>query len=239
MVVDRPDWCQVTTPSAREPWHNIVLRASLTDAEADSRIAETIEHYRAHGLTFLWTVSESSRPRDLGERLLRAGMSLRSEAHGMVLEVDALPPTSSLGEVTTESVHLANVEDYVDAAVAAWNSSQHRASMLEDMLRILRRQKADVQYFIARRHGIAVGTAFLRVVETPAAVVGYLAGGSVHPDHRGRGVYRALLGARAAWLRERAIPLMTIAAFPETAAPICRRLGFRHVTSERSYQWIA
>lgn len=240
VVVDRPDWRQMTTPSAPGAfWLNVVLRASMTDADADRRIAETIEHYRALGLSFLWNVGENSRPRDLGERLVRAGLSFRKEALGMVLETEGVP-LSLDGDVATETVHNGNVDDYVDLAMAGWeNAPEQRAALSEDMHRAVREARADVQYFIARRHGQAAGTAFVRVVEALGGAVGYLVGGSVHPKHRSKGVYRALVAARAEWLRACNVEWMAVQAFSDTSAPICRRLGFRHVTTERSFQWLA
>lgn len=77
--------------------------------------------------------------------------------------------------------------------------------------------------FIARVDGVAAGIGLVRVYDD----VGYLQGSAVAPAHRGRGVYRALVGHRLRVLREAGIGIALIHARADTAAPICARLGFR------------
>ena len=106
VIVDLPDWRQMTTPSAADAlWLNVVLHASLSDADADRRIAQTIEHYRALGLSFLWNVGEDARPRDLGERL-----SLSRHQHdAAVVEHDAV--------AVAQRDHLVEIEQEIGAAL--------------------------------------------------------------------------------------------------------------------------
>ena len=73
----------------------------------------------------------------------------------------------------------------------------------------------------------------------PLARSGYLLGSSVVPEFRGRGVYRALVAARVAALREMRRPLVTIHALSHSSAPICTRLGFESVCELRGYAWEA
>jgi GNAT superfamily N-acetyltransferase len=78
-----------------------------------------------------------------------------------------------------------------------------------------------VRSFLARLDGRPVGSAF--------AVAGYsgvnLFGGGVHPDARGRGVYRALLQARWQFAVGADTPALTVQA-GRMSRPICERLGF-------------
>lgn len=55
---------------------------------------------------------------------------------------------------------------------------------------------------------------------------GYLVGGLVAPEVRGRGIYRALVAARLAFLRERGMPLAITHARDATSAPMLEHLGF-------------
>jgi GNAT superfamily N-acetyltransferase len=75
--------------------------------------------------------------------------------------------------------------------------------------------------FIALIDGRVVGTSFAAF---GAAGVN-LFGGSVLPEARGRGVYRALVQARWAAAAERGTPALTVQA-GRMSRPICERLGF-------------
>ena len=61
-----------------------------------------------------------------------------------------------------------------------------------------------------------------------------LFGGSVLPEARGRGVYRALLFARWDFAVARGTPALTVQA-GRMSRPICERLGFRFVDAARVY----
>jgi GNAT superfamily N-acetyltransferase len=58
----------------------------------------------------------------------------------------------------------------------------------------------------------------------------YLAGGSTHPDHRGRGCYRALVRARWEAAVARGTPLLGVQT-GKMSKPILERLGFRQVAT--------
>jgi GNAT superfamily N-acetyltransferase len=55
---------------------------------------------------------------------------------------------------------------------------------------------------------------------------GYLLGAVVRPEARGRGVYRALIAARARHAAAQGIVALTVQAMAHTSAPILDRLGF-------------
>jgi GNAT superfamily N-acetyltransferase len=77
-----------------------------------------------------------------------------------------------------------------------------------------------------------------RVVGTAAAVAGYaglnLFGGSVLPEARGLGVYRALIQARWALAVEYGTPCLTVQA-GRMSRPIVERAGFEFLASIRLY----
>jgi GNAT superfamily N-acetyltransferase len=63
-----------------------------------------------------------------------------------------------------------------------------------------------------------------------------LLGGTTLPDWRGRGLYRAILAARASEAVARGFRLLHVDASP-SSAPILRRCGFHEITTSRHYQW--
>jgi predicted acetyltransferase len=63
-----------------------------------------------------------------------------------------------------------------------------------------------------------------------------LLGGATLPDWRGRGLYRAMVAARAREAAARGVPLLHVDASP-ASAPILRRCGFHEITTSTHYQW--
>ena len=59
-------------------------------------------------------------------------------------------------------------------------------------------------------------------------------GGGTRPDYQGRGVYRALVAARAAEARRRGHRFLTVDA-RETSRPILERIGFEPLTKVRDW----
>lgn len=57
---------------------------------------------------------------------------------------------------------------------------------------------------------------------------------SVHPDHAGRGLGRALIEAAAAWARKHGLPALTLTTFADVPwnAPYYARLGFGVVAED-------
>lgn len=84
--------------------------------------------------------------------------------------------------------------------------------------------------FVAILEGRVVGTAFAAFADAGLN----LFGGSVLPDARGRGVYRALLFARWDYAVDRDTPALTVQA-GRMSRPICERVGFRFVDAARIY----
>jgi GNAT superfamily N-acetyltransferase len=81
-------------------------------------------------------------------------------------------------------------------------------------------------------HGRPVGTGGITVAED----VGRLWSGSVLEEHRGRGVYRALLAARLEYAVHHGATMALVKGRVQTSAPILRRAGFTAHGQERSYR---
>jgi predicted GNAT family acetyltransferase len=63
-----------------------------------------------------------------------------------------------------------------------------------------------------------------------------LLGGTTVAEWRGRGLYRAMIAARARVAVGRGFRLLHVDASP-ASAPILRRLGFQEITTSRHYHW--
>ena len=71
-------------------YHNAVVAADLSDAEADQIIAESIKRFEANGVPGTWHVGPSMRPPDLGDRLLAAGFTHGGSEPGMAVDLSQL-----------------------------------------------------------------------------------------------------------------------------------------------------
>jgi GNAT superfamily N-acetyltransferase len=85
---------------------------------------------------------------------------------------------------------------------------------------------------VAYLDGVPVGTGGLSLV----AGVARLWGGAVREQARGRGVYRALLGARIRFAVQHGATMALVKGRVQTSGPILRRAGFERYGEERSYR---
>ncbi len=104
--------------------------------------------------------------------------------------------------------------------------------MRERLAELLKKPRPTVQLFVARFDGEVAGSAATCV----RADAGYLMGANVLEAHRGRGVYRALLEARLAALRDEGISLAVTQAREHTSAPMLAHLGFHTAFAFALYQ---
>jgi GNAT superfamily N-acetyltransferase len=231
LIIDRPDWFQITTPSSKHYSLNGVARAILRADDAPRIVAETIAAYRAAGQDCRWILGPSSAPSSLGGLLEANGLMLRYPSLGMVAETDHLKVPHDPAVAVTR-VTKADIADYVTACVAGWgNSEETGRGIFADMTLALQDPAHALLYFVARVDGQPAASGAL----LPLARSGYLLASSVVPQFRGKGVYRALVAKRLDVLRSMGIPLVTIQAIAHTSAPICAKLGFETVCEMRSY----
>jgi ribosomal protein S18 acetylase RimI-like enzyme len=88
----------------------------------------------------------------------------------------------------------------------------------------------------AEAGGEVVSAAWLLFFQPGADSFARLLGGSTLPQWRGRGIYRALVAARAQRAAARSVKYLQVDA-SDDSAPILRRLGFRPVTTTTAYVW--
>jgi hypothetical protein len=89
------------------PVANMVGCAALDDADADATIAAVRDRFAAQAKSFGWITSPTTRPGDLPQRLVEAGLVKADELAGMILS-DLATPIRPNPEV---EVRPANVEE--------------------------------------------------------------------------------------------------------------------------------
>ena len=94
-------------------YHNAVVRADLSPAEADGEILASREKMRELGVPGSWHVGPSMRPADLGGRLVAHGFVYAGDDIGMAADLCALPQAAAPDGFVVERVR-------DEAGLAAW-----------------------------------------------------------------------------------------------------------------------
>lgn len=231
-IVDRPGWYQVLADRPGPSGNEVTLSELAPDADLEARIDEVIEEYAARRTTFRWCVGPSTRPSDTGARLADRGFE-HWGMRGMFWPPDAplLAPSAS---VTVERVGLGELDLLIETMRASWAPLTGDHDYWKGRFgRCLEQPGGRFRFYVARLDGVPAGMAgtFL------GGGLGYLIGGSVDPVARGRSVYRALVRARLAELREGGVRLAVTQAREATSAPILEYLGFETAYEGRIYRY--
>jgi GNAT superfamily N-acetyltransferase len=211
-----------------------VIYSRLQEATADATIAAQIAYFETLGYGFEWKTYGHDTPDDLPDRLLRLGFE--AEEPESVMVMDLVEASELVERSPVEGVRLLTNPDDIREVVFvlarvwgeedAWLGPVLASEMAEtpDLLRI----------YVAYVNGVPASTAWIRY--HPDSSFASLWGGSTVPDHRGRGLYRALLSARARDAHGRGVRYLTVDASP-MSRPILERLGFRLLTVTRPFKW--
>jgi GNAT superfamily N-acetyltransferase len=117
---------------------------------------------------------------------------------------------------------------------AVWD--QDRNWLGEDLIRRIAAAPDGIAVLAAEAGGEIVSAAWLAFFQPGADSFARLLGGSTLPQWRGRGIYRALVAARAQRAAARGVRYLHVDA-TDDSAPILRRLGFHAVTTTTTYLW--
>ena len=211
-----------------------IAYSALTESNADAAIAEEIEHHRALGRPFEWKVYWHDRPANLKQRLEQHGFVIGEREAVLVLDlsdapgwVDAPPQVAVIRLERVEQIDM-----YRAVAEAVFGKDYSMTSgQLADAIRAGNRNHLG---YVAMCDGepASIGRLYTR----PDSHFGGLYGGATIERFRGRGLYRALVAARARDAREFGAKYLIVDALP-TSRPILERLGFGHLTDTWPCDW--
>ena len=207
-----------------------ILLSRLDPRNAATVVAEQTAFFAARGASVEWKLHGHDRPPELATLLAAAGYKPDPPETLMVYELDSLPsvlPPSPDVEVQRvldqPGLDLAVKLSHVAfGAGEGWGSDAgpHRLA------------DATFAAFLGLDRGVPVASGRLELPR--AGRFASLWGGGTAPDHRGRGVYRALVYARARLARERGYRFLTVDA-RESSRPILHRLGFVPLTTMQGW----
>lgn len=213
------------------PLANLVGMARLDERNADATIARVKERYA--GRAFGWVTGPNTTPRDLPDRLERAG--LRNEDHlaGMAL-------TDLDRPITAPSVR---IEEVAPRDAARESEMMARAyGMPRDVNDLFTRMLGADSGIRARGYFAYLDgdrpVAWSYLVYVPDSPIVLLGGAATIPEARGHGLYTALVKRRLDDARADGREAAVIQADRATSAPICAKLGFRELCSLEFYAYL-
>lgn len=206
-------------------------------ADLDALIARQRDYFAARGEAVEWKVRGHDAPADLPERLSAAGFVPEEQETVLIGSADDLA-ASSAGRPLADgiAVRRTTAEDDLHR-VGAMLSTVWGMDMTwlgTDLLGRIEAAPDQIAVLVAEDGDEIVSAAWL--VHRPGTQFAGLWGGSTLPTHRGRGIYHALVAARARLAAERGVTHLQVDA-SDDSAPILRRLGFRAVTTTTPYVW--
>jgi len=211
---------------------NCILYSHLNPENVDAAIVEQKAHFREAGTEVEWKVYAHDPPADLAARLAAAGFIADDPETLMAFDL-----AKNLAEgATTSSVDIRRIRDargladLIEVNKAIWTHGS--ASIYESYAQ--RRHDPSLGLYVAYEDGEPVAAARL---EMPAGrMFAGLWGGCTLAAHRGRGIFRALVAARAKEARDRGYRFLNVDA-ADTSRPILARLGFLVLTGVTGWRF--
>lgn len=216
------------------PFAQIVEPGDLADEEVGEAVEEARALVRDHGRSLLIWLVGPEHP-SLGARLEEFGL-VNEDTPGFEATENGMALVSAPAGERPDGVEIRPVETLEDF-LAGWSVVETTFGMppqsedeLHKRYEEYLEERTIGEAFIALVDGKAVGNAFAAFGDAALN----LFGGSVLPEARGRGIYRALTFARWDRAVERGTPALTVQA-GKMSMPICERLGFEFVDRSRVF----
>jgi GNAT superfamily N-acetyltransferase len=207
--------------------------AHLAPAELDALIARQRDVFAALGAPVEWKWHAHDRPADLPERLRAAGFQPEERETVVVGPVDPL----AAGPVAVpEGVRLrvvtgrADLERIADMESEVW--SEPRGRLADGLAAELAADPEALTIMVAEAGGTVVSAGWVRY--SPGTGFASLWGGATLAAWRRKGIYRALVAARAKLAQERGYRYLQVDA-SDNSRPILERLGFVVLTETVPY----
>jgi len=206
-----------------ESW---VIFSRLDSSTAPSAVRAQAAYFRGTGRRVEWKLFAHDRPPELARLLEAAGFVAEPTETMVALDLTEASPATELvpgvevrrasGAADLELASRVSLEAF--GAKDGWHASQFAPRLGDPSFGV----------YLAWVDGQPVGEGRLELPD--GRRFASLWGGGTLPAFRGRGVYRALVAARAVVARARGFRYLTVDARP-TSRPILERLGFTPLDS--------
>lgn len=205
------------------PVANLAGNAMFSEREADALIAKVRRRYGQ--LPFGWVTGPATRPADLPRRLEAAGFVHAESLAGMALadlstEI-AVNPRARVWEATFDEARAQN-----EMMARAYGLPTEVMRFFNELLGATADRIRSRWYFAGLDDEPVAWSYLTYVPDSPIVLLG---GAGTLEDHRGHGLYTALVAKRLADARSDGRTTAVVQADRKTSAPICAKLGFREV----------
>ncbi|MBU7598687.1 GNAT family N-acetyltransferase [Streptomyces sp. P38-E01] len=207
----------------------------LDTAGLDRLIAEQREWFAARGESVEWKTHAHDLPAEVPERLRAAGFVPEPPETVMVADTSAIAahaPDLPAGVTLRRISARADLEQFAEVQGTAFG--EERPWRAEELARQIEAAPQETAVLVAEAEGEVISGA--RLEFEPGTDFAGLWGGGTLPSWRRRGVYRALVAARAALARDRGVRHLRVDA-SDRSAPVLLRLGFHALTTTTPYVW--
>ena len=217
------------------PLANMVGMANIAPDDVAATLKMVRNRFSGGRKAYGWVTGPLTRPHDLGERLVASGLKKVDEMAGMVLTDLAVPITVDAKiQIREGSLHEAQAAS--EMMGRAYDMPEEVARFFNVLLAMTDSKVKNRGYFAYLDGGTEpVGWSYL--VYLPDSPIVLLGGAATLPEHRGRGIYSALVAKRLADARADGRTAAVIQAVRSTSAPIAAKLGFREVCGLEFYAW--
>jgi ribosomal protein S18 acetylase RimI-like enzyme len=214
-----------------------VTYGSLEGHDVDTLISGAIVHFRDRTdvASFEWKTRGHDWPADLGERLAAHALVAEPAETVMIGEASALAVPVEVSGVTIRRIgDEGDVRRDVEAVLAMQESvfGRGRGPSVESALASL--ESGEAEMWLAEVDGTVVCAGRLQVV--PGTEFAGIWGGATLPEYRGRGIYRALVSARARSAVALGVRYLHSDS-TDMSRPILERSGLVPVTTTTPYVW--
>lgn len=223
----------------------VCVQWSRTDGPFEDLLTEVTERAQRSGRPVLrWWTRSTSRPEDTAERLLAAGFRRVEVLDVFALDLgapDAVPRLSARldppADIEVRAVtDMAGLRSAARVAAEAFAepppTEAQMSEALDQVLEDRRTGRWRSRWWVTSYQGHPVGTGGATLVGTSAR----LWNGCVVPEARSRGVYRALLLARACDAAAAGASTVLVKGRVATSGPVLRRAGFEVCGQEVCYE---
>ena len=206
------------------PLVNLCGDARLSAAEADSLIEKVRRRYGE--LSFGWITGPSTLPADLPGRLEAAGLEHADSIAGVAL-TDLSVPMDVNPEVQVREVTWQDAIGRSEMMARAYGLPTEAMRLFNELLAATsRRIKARAYMAYLGDDSPAAWSYLVYLPDSPTVLLG---GAGTLAEHRGKGMYTALVARRLADARADGRTAAIVQADRKTSAPICAKLGFREL----------
>jgi GNAT superfamily N-acetyltransferase len=217
------------------PLANLVGMANIAPDDVDATLKMVRNRYSRGRKAYGWVTGPLTRPPDLGERLVASGLVKADEMAGMVLTDLAVPiavdPKIEVREATLHEAQAAS-----EMMARAYGMPEEVVRFFNVLL-AMTDSKVNNRGYFAFVDGGTEPVAWSYLMYLPDSPIVLLGGAATLPEHRGRGIYSALVAKRLADARADGRTAAVIQAVRSTSAPIAAKLGFREVCGLEFYAW--